>query len=475
MNTRRAVLLFVGLAGVVAAGVFWERGRLARNIGEAGGTPALPQGLANFPRELTERITTATSRANGGSRDALGELSRLYHANGFLSEAMACYAALERIDPKEPRWWHQHAAILAGYGDTETALAHTQRVLALAPDYVPARLRLGDLLLKRNEPAAAVAVYEEILRRGDNPHARFALARIDVEAGRWQEARTRLESVVTQTNYALGYDLVVTVYEQLGLRAQAAAVRGRAKASGAYRDPPDPWIDELIDLCFDAYRLSLVAGSAQRNGDSATAQKLLERAVALTPDDATIRFQLAGVLKEKRDFRSAREQLERCTVTMPEFADAWAHLSALLEEAGDAAGAERIVTTGLTHSPNSPGLHLMRARQQRKAGRAAAAIDSYRRSIQLRPNEADAFVELATLLLQTERAPDAGPLLLRALEVEPDHPTALSLLALTAISASDEAGARRWITRIRAQPRIPTAQAEQILTAFRGQFGREFR
>jgi cytochrome c-type biogenesis protein CcmH/NrfG len=146
-----------------------------------------------------------------------------------------------------------------------------------------------------------------------------------------------------------------------------------------------------------------------------------------------------------------------------------------LDDAGDRAGAQRVLASGLRHCPESPGLHLMQARQLRRGGSIEPAIAAYRRSIQLRANEADAYVELATLLFQRQGEREATELLQRAVVVEPDHPMALSLLTLSAISAGDEAGARRWLGRVREQPRIPPAQAQELYTAYREQFRREFR
>lgn len=475
--TRRGLQLITGglvLVLTAAGGTWWWRAeQRARII-----SPHLREvpDMSGRSDELQRRASDSRRRARNGSVPALAELSRLYHANGYLTPALACYAALEEVQPDEPRWPHRRAVILAGFGDAEPALARWRRVLALAPDYLAARLRLGDLLLKSNRLDEAAVVYREALQRHrDEPHALLGLARLDVEAGRWHEARERLETVVARTRSALGYDLIVTVYEQLGLHDQAVAVRAQHKASGAYRDPVDPWMNELLEVCFDPYPLAVAGGTAHRGGESAVAIRLLERAVALAPGEVALRFQLAGILAEAGDRPKAREQLELCTKVQPDFADAWAHLAALLEASGDPAAAERMVGAGLGHSPASPGLHLMRARYERRAGRGANAIAAYRRSIELRPNEAEPYVELATLLLPTERASEGIAHLQQALAVEPDHPTALSLLALAAISANDEAGARRWLERVRAQPRIAPAHAGRLYAAFRGQFGREFR
>jgi hypothetical protein len=50
---------------------------------------------------------------------------------------------------------------------------------------------------------------------------------------------------------------------------------------------------------------------------------------------------------------------------------------------------------------------------------------------------------------------------------------ALALLALHAIGERDEPGARRWMSAVLNQPRVPREQVAQLLAAFREQFGRD--
>ncbi len=472
MRARRIIILVTGL-GIAAAGAGWWRAE-ARRERITAGLPPPPAGPV-WPEELQMRIARARAGAAGlhGATAALGELSRLYHANGFLREAMQCYALLEQLEPAEPRWRHRHATLLAGLGEAEPARTRWEQVRTLAPDYLPAQLKLGDLLLKTNQPERAAAVFEKVLQRqADHPHALLGLARIDLEAGRWAEARTRLETVVAKTNYALGYDLIVTVYEHFSDYARAREIRGRTKASGAYRDFADPWIDDLIVDCYDVYRLSLAAGLASRSGNTTAALGLLERATALAPDDVAARFQLAGLLTERRDVARARRELERCTIVAPTFADGWANWAALLLQAGDRAGAERIVSAGLLKCPESPGLLLMRARQLREAGRAVESVAAYEAAIRYRPNEAEAYLELATTLFRLEQVPAGLKRLEEALVAEPEHPPTLALLAYHAITSGDEAAARGWMERVARQPRVPREQAERLRAAFRGQFGR---
>lgn len=477
MKTRLLLALVILLVLAAAGGGWWWQHAGVDQSRVAALVPPVPAG-APTNRALQEKISAVNARARSrlSARRGFAELSRLYHANGFLEEAIRCYAGLQELEPGEPRWPHLHATIVAGYGQAEEAAALWQRTLELAPDYVPARLRLGDLQLKSNHQAAAAATYAEVLKRSpDNPYALLGLARLDLEAGRWEPARQRLEAVVAKTNYQLGYDLIVTLYERLGQNDRATAIRASAKASGAYRDPDDPWLDELLADCYDPYRLSLTAGTIARNGKPAEAVALLERAIAIAPEDVSARFQLGTLLVEQGNLAGAREQLERCTTLSPDFSDGWVQLSALQAKQGEAAAAERTLAEGLQRCPQSPGLHLMAARNLRQAGRLGESIAEFRTSIRLRPNEPDAYIELGNLFVSQGREAEAVDLFRRALDVEPGNPAALGILTFHAITTGNENEARRWLARVRQQPRVPADQVGALLAAYREQFGREYR
>ncbi len=474
---RGGILAIIAGLAIAGGGAWWWVQAGAKQSIVVSALPAIPE-LGTAPAVLGERIGAAEARARSRLTAAKGleELSRLYHANGFLAEAVSCYTALEQLAPNEPRWPHLHAIILAGFGEIEPALQLWRRVIQLAPDYVPARLRIGDCLLKTNHADEAAAAYAEVLKLSpSDSYALLGLARIDFEAKRWDKARERLETVVSQTNYNLGYDLIVSLYEKIGQRDRAAAIRGAAKASGAYHDAPDPWLDSLIDWCFDPYRLSLTAGIAAQSGDMATAARLLERALELAPDDVSVHFQLGGLAVVRKDFKTAAEQFERCTVLAPDFADGWVQLNSVQVQTGQAAAAERTLLTGLEKCPDSPGLHLQRARNLSSAGRTVEAINEFQASIRLRPNEPDAYVELGNLYIQLGNDNAGIKLMQQAYESDPGHPMALSILAFHAISSGDEAAARQWLTRIANQPRVPAEYRTQLLDGYRQAFGHAWK
>ncbi len=469
---HRMILIVLACAVLAGGGVWWwQAGRTQSRV--AALLPALPD-LGSAPAALRDRIvqTDARARSRLGAAQGFAALSRVYHANGFLDEAQRCYQGLEQLDPTEPRWLHLQASILAGYGGIDPALELWRKVRALAPDYLPAPLRSGDCLLKVNRPQEAAAAYAAVLKLDpDNPYALLGLARLDLKAERWDQARHRLEQVVSKTNYTLGYDLIVSLYERMGLGQRALEVRGMAKASGAYRDAADPWLDGLIEDCLDPYRLSLAAGTTARSGDPATARRLLERAVEVAPEDVSVRFQYGTLLVELGDLTEAIGQLRLCTELSPDFSDGWAHLSSLQARLGETVAAERTLAQGLKNCPESPGLHLQYARTLQLAGKIGEAIAEFQASIRLRPNEPDAYLELGNLFIRQQRNAEGMAEIRRALEAEPGHPMALSVLAFNAIVTGDEAEAQRCLAAVRAQPRVPREQVQKLIGAYREQFG----
>ena len=475
MNKKLLLLAITAVVAVAAilAGRWWTQAGQTQAAVIAW-LPDRPNDVSSLPPAFETALNETESRARSrhDAMAGLADLGILYHANGFFAPAIRCYEALTALDPTNPRWPHRHASILAGFGQIGEALDLWERVTELAPDYVPARLRIGDSALKTNDTTSAVAAYEAAMEIDSlNAYALLGLARVDYEADRLDEAKRRLEAVVRRTNYNLGYDLIVSVYERLGETSRAEAIRGQAEASGAYRDPPDPWLDELMDHCYDPFRLALEAGVKARNNDPAAAIVLLERAIALTPDDVSAHFQLANLHRTQRNYPAAMEGYRRCTVLDPEFADGWAQLSGVLNTTNNSAEAARVLAAGLEACPDSPGLHRMHARALRAAGQNGAAIGEYRTSIRLRPNEPESYLELATLLIEMERVPEGIAQVRAALVTDPANPTALPMMAFHAIDAGHRPEADRWLERAAAQPRIDRQQLDRIQEAYERAFG----
>jgi predicted Zn-dependent protease len=475
MNRQKIIRLVGSVLLVLAlaiAGYLWWRSNERRGIAVAC-IPHQPS-LQGKPAEFQQRVRACEQRIKAGSAvtEALGELSQLYHANGYYAEASQCYQGLIRIDPSNPRWTHRFASILAGYGQLEDAMALWRRTLALAKDYLPAQIRLADAMLKFNQAAEAGKIYANILKQdAENPYALVGLARIDIEAGRWTSARDRLEAATARSNYSIGSDLLVTVCEQLGDNSRAEYIRSRVKADGGFFDTPDPWLRELAFDCYDSFQLTLTGGVAVREGDLATAISLVERAISFEPKNGYYRIQAAGLYQQSHNNAKARQHLEMATEVAPDNTDTWQHLARFLAAAGQQGEAEGVVATGLTHCPDSPGLHFLRGQYRVKAGRLEEALSDFKVAAAALNDDASPSLSLATVYIRLNRMPEALASLQKALAAEAEHPAALSILAIYYIEQGDEPSAGKWMLRVKAQPRIQPQERLQLEQAFQRAFG----
>jgi len=461
------VVILLGILG--ASGWWWHSVQIRQRVLNA--VPPVPA-LDHVQDQTREAIqeTMARMASSGDALPALRHLAQLYHANGFIHEALHCYEALEWLDPNEPKWLHLKARILAGFGEVEPALASWERVIEWAPDYVPARLQFADTALKANRIQEARTAYEAILQRWpDESYALLGLARIDFESENWEAARTKLEKLVEQTNYRLGYDLIVSVYERLGIQSKAREIRGSRIGSGGYRDAPDPWFDELIHICYDPYRIAIVAGTID---DQTLAHDLLLRAIKIEPNEVAYRLQLVSLYTDRGDTAAAMKELRIMTEIAPEFADGWVRLSAFQKQQGDKEAAVRTLLTGLKHCPDSPTLRMMWGGALREAGRLEASIEQLQMAVQLRPNEAEAYIELCQTYVAKGEVQTGLAQLRRALQVEPDNPAAITFLAFHAISTKNKSEADRWMELVHRQPRVGAEPSEYLAHAYRQAFGR---
>jgi tetratricopeptide (TPR) repeat protein len=423
---------------------------------------------------LAERAATAEKSARGFSApvDGLAQLSRLYHANGFFDEALLCYEGLQRVRPHEARWPHLAASILANYGRLDEAQPLYTRAVALAPGYLPSRLRLGDVLLKANRTTDAARVYTDVLAlNADNPYALLGLARCALAADDWGKAREQLQrAIAANPEFIGGLSLLATIEEHSGRLADADAIRARVNKR-EHLDVADPWLDGLLDDCYDPYRLSVAAAVASFRADTATAERYLLRAIEFSPAPAAYYRQLANLYVGMQNLESAKRSFERATALAPTDSDAWALYVKLLNDAGDRPAAYRTVTAGLAKCPDSPALHYAYGHMLHEDGRYPQALAELQQAKRLRPSEANAYLEIAAIHFRAGEI-EAGLEQMRAvLDVQPDHPAALLTLANVAIERGDAAEARALIRRSRLQPKITAQDLGRLTSAYRQKFG----
>lgn len=210
--------------------------------------------------------------APGDPTYALGVIRGLI-ASGDVAGALTKARALAAAAPRDPAALLALGDTLAATGETAAAATAYARAADLQFDE-PTALRLIDALGRAGKPADAAATLALYL--GQNPQSltgRRLLGHWQVQTGRWAAAIETLETARRASgnrDAGLLADLALA-YAGAG-SGEVARVYGRA----AYRLAP------MNPVVCDAYGAALAAA-----GEVSGARQLIDKAVALAPNDAT--------------------------------------------------------------------------------------------------------------------------------------------------------------------------------------------
>ena len=125
--------------------------------------------------------------------------ARTARASGNRREALACFRAALALKPGHPTLPVEVARELAELGCHDEAETVLRDLLARQPDSAPARMGMGLLARKREQPETALIWYEEALSLSpEHPAAPVELARVLFELNRLDEASGLLESLLSR-------------------------------------------------------------------------------------------------------------------------------------------------------------------------------------------------------------------------------------------------------------------------------------
>jgi len=435
--------------------------------------PELPIQAAENPQFLRQyRETLKTIESGSDPLVGMAKITRMYQANGYIAEAIQCLARLVDWEPKNPRWPYFLGYNLAGYGELDDAIELWERAAGLSPEYAAVRIRQAEAFIKLNRLDEAEASAAQALSLDErDPHALQVLARIEMINGRDNKALPLLRKAMAFSNDRVGVQLLVTVFDNLGMIREANAIRSTAQALEQYAPIPDVWLDELLDDCYDSNLLLTGGGLAMYAGNPERGIELLLRLISYEPENATAYHQLGVIYRDMRDWRQAVASFDRATQLDPSLSDSWLFQAVILRDLGQVVEGNRKLREGLAANPASPALHLLQGQVLAGRNQFALAKKYFRKSIELRPQEAEAYNELGRLYLLEGNIPRAKETILASLDAETANPVALSLMVLISIQADDRSQALHWYEQVLKQPRILPAERRQLRQFIQKRFG----
>lgn len=422
---------------------------------------------------LSEKLADEESRARSYFHGPAGlrSLARVYQANGFSNEAIAAYRGLLNTTSATPQDAYLFACLLGDFGQLDDAAPLLQRVIRLAPDYLPAKIRLAEIALKTNRPETAEQLWRTVLESDPkNFSAALGLAQLELNAGRADQARQRVHDILRDSpKYTPAWDVLAAIEDQAGNVNEANVARAKSRELGRTRAYIDPWLDALLDDCVDPYSLRVAAATRATDSPNLSVE-LLKRAIAFAPYEATTYRQLGKLLRDLDRPDEARPFLDRAVILDPTSSENWSFLADLLNAQNDFSAANKTIVAGLTHCPNSSSLHLLRGRQLRREGQLELAAAEFRRVCELRPEEIDGRIDLAGIYLRQCRWDETEEELLKALKIEADEPGALGALTRFYIFRKNQLAAARCMERVHRQKRMPKEMVSALDQAFSEQF-----
>jgi len=441
-RTRRAKawvwrLVFAGGAiAILGIGVIWwrhaQRERLYAQL------PPIPD-VAAQPAAFRAALRRAEEMARSPRQSSEGfrELGRLYHANGYSREAEACWRILQAAQPQEARWCYYRADLRRMASDDAGMISFLERTLQLAPDYAPAWLQLAALEFKTGRLEAAERDYRRRLELlpGD-PYARIALARAALQRDRREEGLRLIEQLVHDVpGFAQAHNLYAEMLADQGDEAGANLQRFLVRICGRFREADDPWLEELRAWCYDPSRLALWASIEDMTNHGDHGVSLLERAIAIAPDDARGYDELGRVYLHLGDAARALALFQQ-GINLPNASAALyagsSQACLALNRPGEAVQAAE---QGLALMPDAPELLTARGTALQAAGRLEEAVQTFRRVVERAPNVCEAHFNLGNALLQLGRNEEAYASLKKSLELVPTFPNALIVLGQSELKA----------------------------------------
>ena len=393
-------------------------------------------GVASQLREAFDDWKQASLTGQKLSRQAqlAGQLGMLALAYEQYQLASDSFDWAGRNDPENFRWRYLSAQSERSAGNKDAAISHLRAAAKLAPDDLPIRLLLAELLMEQQrleeadqllgpsverEPAALLSV------RG-----RLALARKDyAAASQWLQSALRLEPQASRLQYPLGLAL-------RGLGDEDAARLAISRRGNVAASVPDPLLAEVSALASGARILEKAAGKASASGDFAQAV-VLYRAALEKADEPQIRLNLGISMARLGQLAAAEGEFRQVLTAEPENASAHFALGSVLAMQGRDVDAVQSYQQALKIFPRDPDTLMNLANARSRLGRFEQAADAYAQVIAIDPARAEARLGQSIMLIELRRWPEARASLQAGLQVTPGQSGLEAMLARLLAAAPD--------------------------------------
>jgi putative PEP-CTERM system TPR-repeat lipoprotein len=339
--------------------------------------------LGDPPEIIRGSIERALALNPGGRPPRISLIEFLLRQRDFAAAMVAAQSAVDQF-ANDSELLNLLGRAQLGTGNVQQAMVTFNRVVALAPESPLGYLGLADGRVALRDPGGAVASLRKALELAPGLEtAQIGIVRLETAAG-------RLDSALAMTK------LMQRERPQSGLgylfEGDIAALRkDDAGAVAAYREGLRR--QPLTEL---AAKLFL---AMHRRGSSSEAAAFSRQWIAENPRDAAFHFVVADHALSAGEVVAAERHFAKVVELKPEDPVALNNLAWLMVQRGDTAATVHAAKAAQL-LPDNPRVHETLAAALDLAGSSSAAAAAQRRAVELAPQNGDARLKLAQLLVQ---------------------------------------------------------------------------
>jgi len=388
-------------------------------------------------------------------------------AHTLYEPAVLAFQRAIRLEPKEFAWRYYLAIAIEHTSRPEDALAAVSDALRIRPDYTPAVLKRGALLLKLGRFQESDAVLEPLLAQNPNSaETLYNLGRVKFAQGDFTAAadlyRRACESYPT---YGAAWFGLAETERRLGRGAESEK---NYRLAESYKDRNPPSRDQLFaEVQKLATGIETRLTEAKRLMDRRQfdeASRIYKDVLVQHPDNPDCLVNLLYMAQFPN--QSSPEEVEAlyatASRTSPNLPLVYLYYGTALASQGKYEAAVRAIEKGISLKPDDGEAQAWLADVMMRQHKPTQAIEHYRLALKVEPSFRPARLMLGQLLITTGRSGEAIPVLLPALQGNDKMtPVFLMTLAQAYANSGDAAKATEYLKQ--ARPLVLQSGPPQLL------------
>src|SRR3984957_4263417 len=338
--------------------------------------------------------------AEPGSAQASGRFGMVLEAHTLYLPAALAYERAIRLDPKQFAWRYYLALSEENAARPEQALAAVSDALRIRPDYTPAVLKRGALLLKLGPLKKSDPRPEPLLAQNPGPaETLYTLGRLKFAQGDFTAAEDLYRRACqAYPTYGAAWFGLAEAGSRLG-HNQESEKNFRLAESYKDRNPPS--------------------------------EDVLQRDVQKLAIGIENRLAEAKRLMDRRQFDEATRIYKQVLIGHPENPDCLVNLLYMAQFPNQSSPeeVEALYATASRVSPDVPQVYLYYGTALASQGKYEAAVAAIQKGIALKPDDGEAQAWLADVFMRQHRPAQAIEHYRQALAVDPSFRPARLMLA----------------------------------------------